>query len=190
MTQTDAMPVSDVDVSRAVSHALRHQPWRYEIELDEDGWAPLDQLLDALRNKGGEWAAVDRATVERMLASATKRRHELDGDRIRALYGHSVADRIRKVPAVPPGVLFHGTASDTWDLIREQGLHPMRRQYVHLSVDRQMATAVGGRKSKTPVVLIVRAAEAAAAGAQFYEGNDRVWLADDVPARFIDLECR
>lgn len=75
------MTLSDLDLSRAVSHALRHEPWLYELELDEEGWAPVDQLLAALNEKGGDWERVDRAALERMLASATKRRHELDGHR-------------------------------------------------------------------------------------------------------------
>ena len=108
------MTLSDVDLSRAVSHALRHEPWLYELELDEEGWAPVDQLLAVLNETGGDWNQVDRAALERMLASTTKRRHELDGDRIRALYGHSVPGRIQKQPASPPARLFHGTAPETW----------------------------------------------------------------------------
>ena len=30
------------DLSEAVSHALRHEPWLYELELDDAGWAPVD----------------------------------------------------------------------------------------------------------------------------------------------------
>lgn len=47
--------LSDVDLSRAVSHALRHEPWLYELELDDEGWVPVEQLLTALREKGGDW---------------------------------------------------------------------------------------------------------------------------------------
>jgi putative RNA 2'-phosphotransferase len=49
------------------------------------------------------------------------------------------------------------------------------------------ARAVGLRKSPTPVVLCVAAAAADAAGVSFYEGNERVWLADCVPSRFIEV---
>lgn len=62
---------------------------------------------------------------------------------------------------------------------------PMGRQYVHLSVDRAMADAVGGRKAKSPTILSVRAHDAWAAGVPFYAGNDNVWLADHVPAAFL-----
>lgn len=60
------MTVSDTDLSRAVSHALRHEPWLYELELNEEGWVPVDQLLAALREKGGSWVSVDRADLERI----------------------------------------------------------------------------------------------------------------------------
>lgn len=38
-------------LSRTVAHALRHEPWLYELEMDEAGWVPVEQLLDALRSK-------------------------------------------------------------------------------------------------------------------------------------------
>jgi putative RNA 2'-phosphotransferase len=177
--------VDDVALSRVVSHALRHEPWLYELELDPEGWVPVDQLLAALGERGGDWSRVDRAALERMIASASKRRHELDGDRIRALYGHSTPGRIVRRPAEPPAMLFHGTAPETWERIGVEGLRPMRRQFVHLSVDKGTALAVGGRKSARPVLLQVDAAAAARAGTVFYEGNEMVWLADKIPARFV-----
>ena len=43
------------DVSRVISHALRHEPWLYELELDDAGWVPVAALLTALgpRNPHG-----------------------------------------------------------------------------------------------------------------------------------------
>jgi putative RNA 2'-phosphotransferase len=177
--------LSDLDLSRAVSHALRHELWLYELELDEAGWVSVEQLLAALRERGGDWASVDRALLDQMLATATKRRHEIDGDRIRALYGHSVPGRIVKVEAVPPAVLFHGTSPRAWETIRTGGLVPMGRQYVHLSTDLATAVQVGRRKAGVPVLLRVRAGEASGQGVRFWQGNEMVWLADAVPAGFI-----
>lgn len=181
------MSLSDVDLSRAVSHALRHEPWLYELELDDEGWTPVDQLVAALRERRGDWASLDRAELERVLASASKQRHELVGDRIRALYGHSVPSRIRKRRGTPPERLFHGTAPETWAVIQGSALLPMHRQFVHLSADRRTAISVGQRKSANPVILAVDTTGAALAGTEFYEGNDLVWLADSVPAEFITV---
>ena len=61
----------------------------------------------------------------------------------------------------------------------------MKRQYVHMSVDRVTALEVGRRKSDNPIVLRILAREAHAHGVRFYEGNEKVWLADRVPPMFL-----
>lgn len=179
------MNVSTGQLSRAVSHALRHEPWLYELELDDEGWARVGQLALALREKGGSWAFVDRHAIELMINSSPKQRHELVGNRIRALYGHSTPNMIERRPARPPTQLFHGTSPWSWDEIRADGLRPMGRQYVHMSTDVKTALAVGQRKSSVPVVLYVDAAEAAAADVAFFKGNEKVWLAMYVPPEFV-----
>lgn len=173
-----------VALSKTVSHALRHEPWIYELELDEAGWVPVDALLRALHDLR-RWRDVTREDVERMVATSDKRRYEIDGDRIRARYGHSVPGRIVLVAAVPPDVLFHGTSPRAWESIRVRGLVPMGRQYVHLSADVGTAVQVGRRKSDEPVILRVRAGEAGRHGVQFWRGNDMTWLADAVPPQYL-----
>jgi putative RNA 2'-phosphotransferase len=169
------------------SRALRHEPWVYELELDDEGWVPVDQLLDGLHRLGGKWTSVDRATLERMVAEATKVRHELRADRIRALYGHSVPGRIAKERARPPDVLFHGTSPAAVGSVLAQGLQPMGRQYVHLSPDRETAVQVGSRKARPCAVLRVDAARAWGHDVPFYRGNELVWLADHVPPDYLEV---
>ncbi|WP_269189733.1 RNA 2'-phosphotransferase [Haloechinothrix halophila] len=128
---------------------------------------------------------MDGEALAVMIESSAKRRFELVGDRIRALYGHSLPGRVERQVAKPPEVFYHGTAPGTWEAIRGEGLQPIRRQYVHLSVDTATAVAVGKRKSTSPVLLSVAASEAAADGIEFYVGNEATWLALQIPARFI-----
>ena len=177
--------LSDVELSKALSHALRHEPWLYELELDDEGWASLDAVLGALRVGRTEWAELSRADLERTIDSSPKRRHEVAGDRIRALYGHSLPGKLRRKRAPPPAVLFHGTSPDAANAIMLGGLRPMSRQYVHLSVDTAMAHEVGRRKSMTPALIQIDARAAHEAGVAFYEGNEKVWLTDVVPACFM-----
>ena len=174
------------DVSRAVSHALRHEPWLYELELDDAGWVPVDALLAALRAEKPAWAGLNEADLAQMMADADKQRFEMRDGKFRALYGHSTPQKLAKEPAVPPDILFHGTAPKTVALIRKDGLRPMGRQYVHLSADTATATQVGRRKAKDPVILRIRAGEAHREGVRFYRGNDLVWLADVVAPGFIE----
>ena len=179
------MALDFVNLSRTVSHALRHEPWLYELELDDDGWASVDAVVHSLRGERAEWKGLIQADLVHMIAASSKRRHEISHGRIRALYGHSIPGKLRKAMAVPPTELYHGTAPDTLATIRESGLLPMNRHYVHLSVDEATAAEVGRRKARQPVILKISAAAAHGNGVPFYEGNERVWLADQVPTDFI-----
>lgn len=179
------MKGSLTDLSKTISHALRHDPWLYELELDAEGWVPVESLLQSLRETRTTWRDVTEDDLRRMMQSATKQRFELNAGRIRALYGHSVPDKLAKSPSQPPPLLHHGTAPDVAAIILLDGLKPMSRQYVHLSVDRDTALEVGRRKSDRPVLLLIDSAAAHDAGVPFYKGNDKVWLADHVPAQYI-----
>ena len=89
--------------------------------------------------------------------------------------------------AVPPSVLYHGTARGFLPSIFDLGLLPMKRQYVHLSADIPTALEVGRRRDAKPAFLIVDAKRASASGIGFYEGNGSVWLADPIPPKYLAL---
>lgn len=115
-----------------------------------------------------------RDGITAVLTHSDKQRFAIRGDRICALYGHSI-----------PGIIHHGTARRFLPSIKELGLLPMQRQFVHLSTDTQTARQVGARHDSQPVILMVDTQAARAAGVHFYVGNDQVWLADEIPARFL-----
>ncbi len=177
-----------VRLSKTVSHALRHEPWLYELELDDAGWVPVSALLQALQGDRAEWSGVSHDDLAAIIAQSDKQRFEMDGDRIRALYGHSVPQRLQRVPAEPPSTLFHGTSVNAEHSILAEGLKPMGRQYVHLSADQEMARQVAARKRGASVILTIHAADAHRNGMLFYHGNKIVWLADHVPPAFITSE--
>lgn len=172
-------------LSKTIAYVLRHAPWLYELELDATGWVDVGALLAGLRAERPEWAALEVADLEEMLRCSAKARYQLETGRIRALYGHSLPDKVRKAVAEPPALLYHGTDPALLDTLRQQGLRPMGRQYVHLSAATAMARQVGQRKCRRPVILHVQAGAAFQAGLAFYPGNDQVWLADRVAPEFI-----
>lgn len=178
------MPLDYTRLSKTVSHALRHQPWLYELEPDAEGWVPIADLLTALRERR-VWHDLDAADIAAMVAQSDKRRYEMCDGRIRALYGHSLPGKLAREAARPPAVLYHGTGPAAARSILAAGLRPMGRQYVHLSVDRGTALQVGRRKSPHPIILAIDAAGAFAHGVPFYRGNDLVWLADAIPPHFV-----
>ncbi|MGE3315150.1 MAG: RNA 2'-phosphotransferase, partial [Planctomycetaceae bacterium] len=170
--------VDTTTLSKILSHALRHEPWLYELELDEEGWARIEDVVQVLRPLHESWSRLDETALTNLVRSFPKVRHEIDKHRIRALYGHSLPGRLSRVRTQPPQRLFHGTTSVALPRIQSDGLAPMKRQYVHLSVDELTAIEVGKRKTENPVILIIKADEAWDNGIAFYEGNAHVWLAD------------
>ncbi len=172
------------ELSKEISYALRHAPWKYELEIDEEGWTPIEQLLDALR-KEEKWKNISEADLSKMIEKSEKKRHELKDGKIRAFYGHSIPMKILKEEKVPPDILYHGTARRFVESIRANGLLPQSRQYVHLSEDIETAEIVGKRYDNKPCILIVDAKRAWNEGIKFYIGNEKVWLADAIPSRYI-----
>lgn len=176
-----------VALSRFVSRALRHAPHEVGLTLDPEGWVTTREMLTVIRRHLPAWREVCEDDLRRMIAESEKKRHELADGRIRALYGHSGEQEVVKSAEQPPEVLYHGTAPASVAVILREGLRSMSRQYVHLSIDIDTAKRVGGRKARAPVILRVRAGAAHTAGTPFYRGNDQVWLADAVPAAFVEV---
>lgn len=177
-----------IKLSKEISYALRHAPWEYELELDSEGFVPVGQLLAAVNESGKFGRPVTADDLAHIIAISDKKRHEIQGDRIRALYGHSVPMHISKAPVTPPDVLYHGTTHRALEAILNGGLQPMSRQYVHLSVDTDTAVQVGKRRDSKPLILVIDAAKAYADGVKFYQGNDKVILADNVPPQYIAVQ--
>ena len=175
------------DLSRIVSHALRHEPWVYELELDEEGWVPIQSLLLALNKLGEPWKEVTEETLAKMIEHSDKKRHQIKNGKIRALYGHSLVGKLAKTPAIPPDILFHGTSKDFVSSIQKVGLLPMNRQYVHLSTSIETAIQVGLRKDREPILLEIDARRAYSEGVVFYQGNEQVWLVDKLSEKYIKL---
>lgn len=172
-----------VKVSKFLSLVLRHDPQAVGVTLDDGGWVDVEELLAACAAKGRRFS---RADLDHVVATNNKKRFAFsaDGRRIRASQGHSVPVDLGLAAAVPPAVLYHGTATATWPSIRAEGLRPMSRQDVHLSADVETALRVGARHGR-PLVLVVDAAGLAADGHEFRVSDNGVWLTDLVPPRWL-----
>jgi putative RNA 2'-phosphotransferase len=174
-------------LSKKTSYALRHVPWEYELELDDEGWINIEELLSAFQSEKIEWKNLSENDLIEMMKQSSKQRFELKSGKIRALYGHSTPNKLSKQRAEPPVILYHGTSPEIAELVCKDELKPMRRHYVHLSTDTETAIQVASRKSSHPKLLIISANEAYHDGVNFYVGNEHVWLADNIPSKYFNL---
>lgn len=179
--------INYLKLSKEISYALRHSPLEYGLELDNNGWVRLQELLTALRKKE-EWKTLEIKDLIKMIELSDKKCHEIVDGKIRAQYGHSISTKIQKDATAPPEYLYHGTARRFNRSIKEKGLLPQDRQYVHLSVDIETAAQVGKRRDESPVILIIKAKLAWKNGVCFYKGNDKVWLADAIRSKYIEFK--
>lgn len=174
-------------LSKEISYALRHAPWEYELEMDQNGFVLIHQLLSSINEEKKYSREIVEADLEYIIKNSDKKRHEIEGNKIRALYGHSIPMKIEKIIGNPPNILYHGTAKRFLDSVMQKGLQPMNRQYVHLSVDTETATQVGKRRDNQPMILAIDTVSAVLNGISFYIGNEKVWLADSIPPQFISV---
>ena len=94
------------NLSRTVSHALRHQPEAYGLKPDAEGWVSVQALLEGLARRFPEWAGLAESDLQDMIRVSAKRRHEMQGGSVRALYGHSTPVRVPKQAKRPPDLLY------------------------------------------------------------------------------------
>ena len=178
-----AQSKKDVELGRFLCLVLRHNPGAAYLRLDAHGWADVKELLAGVNRAGKR---IDMETLERIVRENNKQRYSFNEDhtKIRANQGHSIAVDVQLKQALPPKLLYHGTASRFLNAIWTEGITRQSRQYVHLSPDYPTAVQVGARHG-TPVVLEIDAAAMAADGFPFYLSENGVWLCTHVPRKYI-----
>ncbi len=141
--------------------------------MSADGWAVM---ADVQRSLGMEREDLDRAVEEN-----DKQRLQVDGERIRACQGHSLAGMPVTREALenswervqPTGLLWHGTTERVVEVIRREGLRPGRRTHVHLAPAQDSPV---GRRSRVDVLLAVDPVNLAV-----YRAPNGVLLVREVP---------
>jgi putative RNA 2'-phosphotransferase len=175
-------------LSRYLSYILRHNPSSLRLTLDRGGFVKVDRLISAIQTRK-EWGWVTRNDILSVEKHGDKRRFEILGSKIRALYGHTLRRKLQYESVVPPKILYHGTSGKSVPSILDSGIMPMRRQYVHLSTSVAEAHTVSLRRDARPVIFRVLALEAYRSGVRFFRAGS-LFLCEPIPPKFIELESR
>jgi len=171
-------------LSKHLSYLLRHHPEDEDLKIDKRGFADLEAVIDSLKNTKHSWAS--REDIEELIEKSGKKRFEIVDGKIRALYGHSIDVKVEE-KAEPPVTLYHGTSPDSLDSILGEGLKPMGRQYVHLSISVEEAEEVGRRHHPKPVILEIDSLRAWEDGIDFYKRGD-LYLSEHILTEYIDVK--
>jgi putative RNA 2'-phosphotransferase len=136
--------------SRRMSRLLRHTAGERGLTMSADGWSSIEDVLRVL--------GMDRFALDQAVKDNDKQRLQVDGERIRACQGHSLAGMPVTCEALenswervhPDHLLWHGTTTAALDRIRVHGLLPGRRTHVHLAPGKDSPV---GRRSAVEVLL-------------------------------------
>ena len=171
------------ETSKFISLILRHKPEEIGISLDEHGWANVDELINGIAKTRN----FNMEQLEEIVRTDEKQRYSFNEDKtlIRANQGHSIPVDVELDEKEPPEFLWHGTGEKYITSIRNQGLIPKSRLYVHLSGDIEIAIKVGSRHGKV-VVLKVKAQQMYKDGFKFFVSKNGVWLIKEVPIKYIE----
>lgn len=170
-------------LSKFLSLVLRHRPEVLGIELDENGWTSIDDLLKKLATTDKKMSI---ETLQYVVANNSKKRFAFNDalTMIRANQGHSVKVELDYQPIKPPKILYHGTAQKFIGNIFREGLKKRQRHHVHLSADLKTASMVGKRHGEL-VILEVLSQKMYEQKMDFFLSENDVWLTDHVPVEFL-----
>ena len=85
-----------IKLSKKISCLLRHTPQLYNLTLDKEGWASVDVLVDEYNKRHDENHKITAQHLKEMSDKCDKGRFEIKDKKIRALYGHTISNKIEK----------------------------------------------------------------------------------------------
>ncbi|MBS3764731.1 MAG: RNA 2'-phosphotransferase [Planctomycetes bacterium] len=168
-------------VSKTMAYLLRHDP--EGMEMDGEGFVWLNDLIEKLEARGFK---VDEGYVKDVVQTDSKGRYELSGNKIRAVYGHSIDVEPSLSADDCPDVLYHGTTEKAARRILAEGLKPRGRQKVHLSSTVEGACDVGRRHCAEPVILRIDCEAAAERGVEIQQASSEIYVAREIPAEAVE----
>jgi putative RNA 2'-phosphotransferase len=170
-------------ITRSLAYMLRHQPEEFDLELDAHGYGDAERVVQALNERLGE--PVTLVDLEDAIHAGDRPRYELVGNRVRALYGHSI-DVEPGEPTRPPEFLFVGISARDADRATRYGLRGGRRRFLHLALTPEDAKEAGRRTGRDYVVITVYALDAWEEGINFYD-RKALFLAGQIPTEFLEV---
>jgi putative RNA 2'-phosphotransferase len=169
-------------ISKLLSLILRHRPDEFGLNMDEYGYIPLDEVVEAVQQR---YSAVAEEDVRDLIETSRQHRFEIVDDRVRALYGHSFYVEMDGEPMEPPENLYLCVPTDQGERMKEEGVKSEDRFYLHLSPSREVAESRAGTVDSPCLVEVRAAAAASEAGVQFWERGEVVLTRQAITAEYV-----
>lgn len=178
------------NLGKTTAGLLRHFAEKYGLEVDQRGWVDLEHYVKALRNRQKRFHWLRRYHMDALVATDTKGRYQMEGNHIRATYGHSIEVDLDLPTEDIPDELYIPTTEKEAELLLEGGIKPSDRTYVHLSEEYDSAVGAGVVRTENPVILKVDAKKAVDSGEIIMKAGDGVYITKRVDPKYLERNER
>ena len=172
-------------LGRMLALVLRHDPEKFGVEMDINGWVSTRELSDAIQRERRRYHWLRGRHFEAIANADTKGRYQVEGGMIRATYGHTLdLDLDLPTDDIPEELYFPCEPSEV-DTLIQFGITPGDRKHVHLSRTISNAMEAGHVRIDRPAILEVDTVRAIADGHTIYRAGTTVFLMENVPGEYL-----
>ena len=164
---------------------LRHFPEQFDVEIDSHGWADLTEMADAIKKRRIDFHWLREKHIRAIAKTDEKGRYQLEGEKIRATYAHTIDIDLSDLPPADRNELYYPVTEEEAEIVLEQGLYPIDRNKVHLSGSVEKAVEAGKIRTDNPVILKIDAAKAIKDGVKILKAGNEVYIADEIDAQYL-----
>ena len=172
-------------IGRILALVLRHAPEKFDVEMDLNGWVNTRELSDAIQNKRKGYHWIRSWHFQAIADSDEKGRYQVEGEMIRATYGHSIELELDLPTDDIPDALYWPCEPDMANTHMELGLSAGDRNHVHLSKTVAKAMEAGHVRIHRPTIIEVDTTRAIADGFTIWRAGKTVFLCEEMPPEYL-----
>lgn len=193
------------DISKICSSILRHNIVKFGLDVDQEGYVLIDQLLK-IKNLNGVTVDMLKKVVENNKKNRFTIITRNDNMYIRANQGHSTTvglllndKKMMKQISLNDGIDkgYHGTSINNWKSIQNEGLNRMDRKHCHLSRitkddkkddKKNDKTHICGIRTNSEIILEIDIKQGLKDGIEFFlSDNDVILTVGPIPPSLIKV---
>ena len=188
------MTHQNTSLSKFMTKILRHKANDYGLNIDNEGFVKINDLIDYINKKKYGIANIDliKEIVE-IDKNESKGRFYIDEkfEKIRANQGHSIQVKNLELKKITLenvqnyGLIVHGSYIKHKNSIEQNGLKKLSRIHIHMT-DLMTEKGFSLMRQNINMQVVVNLVECIKDGLEFFESTNNVILSkDDIPAKYL-----
>jgi putative RNA 2'-phosphotransferase len=174
------LSAEEVDIlGRIITGILRHKPERYHLEINEKGYVNIDEMVQEIRYHYRRFHFVGPSHIFALVLTDSKGRYQLTDNKryLRATYGHTIDVDLSDLPSDGiPDILYYPTNKEEFEILRENGILPSDRRWIHLSSSKEKAYIAGLYHFDFPLVIPIKSEVILEGGEKIYHAGQEVFI--------------